>query len=103
MKADIKKKYESYKDMERGWEVKVCSPGAGCVEKEQSLSAARHKEEMVTAYKEEEENRRKGVKRMRSEGEERDRRDGREEEGVTKERGLIKQTCSLTDNHYNFL
>lgn len=100
MKADIKKKYESYKDMERGWEVKVCSPGAGCVEKERSLSAARQKEEMVTAYKEEEENRRKGVKRMRSKGEERDRR---EEEGVTKEGELIKQTCSLTDNHYNFL
>lgn len=33
---------------QRGWEVKVCSPGAGCVEKERSLYAAGRKEGVVT-------------------------------------------------------
>lgn len=90
-----------------GWgesmEVKVCSPGAGCVEKEPSLYAAGCEEGVVIGWRWSERRREVGqreeVERRWEWGERGDKR--RQCRGRKGE--LIKQTDSLMGKHYYFL
>lgn len=40
VRGKVRRKVWGVGKTQRGWKVKMCSPGAGCVEKERSLCAA---------------------------------------------------------------